>query len=194
MAQEIDPFDVVLASRHEHEEEEETEDAAELLMKRGDLLRMLREMEVQDNLERQREQDDSLREVEQSAGYYVGSPAVLDYNAWLRSDQRYHDDLKHIDYKYIDFRSDHWDPDDLRPLIVEQDKSLGKGGFCWDAAYILGEYLSSQSLDRPAQGASVVELGSGTGLCTSPCHERVVINGVPSCDCLILFLLPSQAE
>lgn len=160
MALESDPFDA------HPEDDEETEDAAELLMQRGDRLRMLREMELQDNLERQREQDDNLHE-EQSASA-DGRSVVLDYNAWLRSDQRYHDDLKHIDYKYIDFGSEHWDPDDKRPLIVEQDKSLGKGGFCWDAAYILGEYLSSPSLDRPAQGASVIELGSGTGLCTLP--------------------------
>jgi hypothetical protein len=30
-------------------------------------------------------------------------------------------------------------------LLIEQDKSLGKGGLCWDAAFILADYLSSTS-------------------------------------------------
>jgi Lysine methyltransferase len=174
MSEEDDPFGPV---RHEHDDDEEEteEDVVEHLMQRGDRLRMLREMELLDNLERQREQDQSLQEERSTCG---GSSAILDYNTWLRSDQRYHDDLKHIDYKYIDFGADFWDPDDRRPLIVEQDKSLGKGGFCWDAAYVLGEYLSSQSLDLPAKCASVIELGSGTGLCTSRCRGDVLYSGL----------------
>ena len=192
MAREDGPFGVVRQEEHEDDDEEETgeEDPADQLMQRGDRLRMLREVELRDNLERQRERDDSVQEERSTC---VGSSAVLDYDAWLRGDQRYHDDLKHIDYKYIDFGPEHWDPDDRRPLIIEQDKSLGKGGFCWDAAYILVEYLSSQSLDRPGRCASVVELGSGTGLCTFRFHERVVVNGLPSFYRLILLLLPSQA-
>jgi len=31
------------------------------------------------------------------------------------------------------------------PLIVEQDKSLAKGGLWWAAAFVLGEYLIETS-------------------------------------------------
>ena len=55
--------------------------------------------------------------------------------------------------------------------MIEQDKALGKGGFCWDAAFCLGEYVIAQLLQQQqqqqAKSASllqVVELGSGTGL------------------------------
>lgn len=57
-------------------------------------------------------------------------------------------------------------------MIVEQDKSLGKGGLCWDAAFILGEFLVakisnnySSTTTAATTTTRVIELGSGTGLC-----------------------------
>jgi hypothetical protein len=44
---------------------------------------------------------------------------VLRYESYLKH-QRYHDDLKHVDCDFIDFQNDN--------LIIQQDKTLGKGG------------------------------------------------------------------
>jgi hypothetical protein len=146
-------------------------------MGRGARLRLLRELERQDDAER-RQQQQQLGQPEQDPGAGgegqlppPGSSPVLDYEEWLRGGQRHHDDYKHVDYRYIDFGCGGWGGSrggdragapDRRPLIVRQDKSLGKGGLCWDAAYVLGEYLAK----LPVANARVVELGSGTGLCT----------------------------
>lgn len=59
------------------------------------------------------------------------------------------------------------------PLIIEQDKSLGKGGLCWDAAFILGEYLIANYTNHaenvlpviPGKTTNMIELGCGTGIC-----------------------------
>jgi predicted nicotinamide N-methyase len=49
---------------------------------------------------------------------------------------------------------------------VEQDKSLGKGGICWDAAFILGDYTKAMFLNNQlSTPKKIVELGCGTGLC-----------------------------
>jgi Lysine methyltransferase len=63
--------------------------------------------------------------------------------------------------------------------VIEQDKTLGKGGLCWDAAFVLADYLSTSLTaavdssenwknhsDSPVgKVTSVVELGAGTGVC-----------------------------
>lgn len=75
--------------------------------------------------------------------------------------QRIYDDLKHVDFNFIDYDG----------LLIEQDKKLGKGGLCWDAAFVLAEYLSSESLmwkdkTRQLEGTTqIIELGAGTGIC-----------------------------
>jgi Lysine methyltransferase len=102
---------------------------------------------------------------------------ILDYNLFLQN-QRYYDDLKHVDHRFIDFgATTPMDPSNdatthsASPLIIEQDKALGKGGFCWDAAFILGEYIVSQLSSNLSNEFSsnsrmtLVELGCGTGLC-----------------------------
>jgi len=76
---------------------------------------------------------------------------VLIYESYLEH-QAYYDDLKHVDYKYIDYGSRE------SKLVIEQDKTLGKGGFCWDAAFVLGSTI------KDVGSKSVIELGSGTGL------------------------------
>jgi hypothetical protein len=118
---------------------------------------------------------------------------ILDYDAYLEH-QRYYDDCKHIDYHYIDYGTLHlfkgsgFSPSvPCYPLLVEQVKSLGKGGLCWDAAFILGEFMGQTvAMAIPANSATVVpavvlpvstipttqplplrmiELGAGTGIC-----------------------------
>lgn len=87
---------------------------------------------------------------------------VLDYNSYL-AHQCYYDDLKHADMNYIDFGNVGHSGG---RLIVEQRKSLGKGGLCWDAGFILGEHVVAHEHEWRAAGARprVVELGAGTGL------------------------------
>jgi predicted nicotinamide N-methyase len=82
---------------------------------------------------------------------------IFQYNHFLK-EQAYYDDLKHVDYSFIDYGTI-----GSGQLIVEQQKSLGKGGFCWDAAYILADHLIHEN--AIPDGTRVLELGSGTGLC-----------------------------
>ncbi len=114
---------------------------------------------------------------------------MLDYNSYLVH-QRYYDDLKHVDINFIDYghiiigRNNGGGDGGAGSsgsagsgggrLVVEQRKQLGKGGLCWDAAFILGEHVIHQEVEwnygmttnAAAGGPSrVVELGAGTGLC-----------------------------
>jgi len=116
---------------------------------------------------------------------------ILRYDSYL-SHQRYNDDYKHADCHFIDFGCID-DNDDLKnkckQLIIEQQKSLGKGGLVWDAAVILADHLIAtqdewngsmsvtsslydESLQQDAYPIShnpnsrlkVIELGAGTGV------------------------------
>jgi predicted nicotinamide N-methyase len=120
-------------------------------------------------------------EIEFSVVLPASDTTVLLYTSYLRH-QRYYDDLKHINYSYIDYEfgslpghPGQETSSDLLPnitvtsasrrLLMEQDKSLGKGGWCWDAAFVLAEYLIHVA-EWPSQRMTpVLELGSGTGLC-----------------------------
>jgi len=97
---------------------------------------------------------------------------LLQYDSFLQH-QRYYDDLKHVDCHYIQYNNNN---NNNNVVVIEQDKSLGKGGLCWDAAFILAEYLAAQQQQQPHDVSSssssssirrrrVVELGAGTGLC-----------------------------
>jgi hypothetical protein len=145
----------------------------------------LRELERNDEQERllamKNENDDDLHSESAMTGITVlpNGQKLLSYNVFLQN-QRYYDDLKHVDCRYIDFGtffSEHYHHDGnskkitTSPLIIEQDKSLGKGGLCWDAAFILGEYLietfhswNNERMESPST-TSIIELGCGTGLC-----------------------------
>mmetsp|Transcript_19289 Transcript_19289/g.27138 ORF Transcript_19289/g.27138 Transcript_19289/m.27138 type:complete len:403 (+) Transcript_19289:229-1437(+) len=132
---------------------------------------------------------------------------VLDYNSYL-AHQRYYDDYKHVGYTFIDYGAikylgkqtsnnleENQSLDDGR-LIISQDCTLGKGGFCWDAAFVLGEYLisvkdhwssssktSQKSSDSIASIPKVLDLGSGTGLTgimiAKACNCHVTITDLP---------------
>lgn len=140
-------------------------DAAEALFRRGDFLRKLREMERQDELERQRQQ--SLEEEEGDRSLLENDDgSTLNYQAFLKT-QQYYDDFKHVNYKQIDFGGMILQnaSSSSTPLIIEQDRTLGKGGFVWDAGYILGEHVIRDTVwQSSGNNTSVVELGSGTGV------------------------------
>ena len=163
---------------------------ADALMSRGEQLRMLRLMAERDEVEREAESSvgdgvgshhdvrvaNGSRSERANAGSFVEDTdeyeilptgcKMLNYDSYLRH-QRYYDDLKHVDYQYIDYGKLH-----RGRLIIEQRKSLGKGGICWDAAFILAEYMIANEKewnsivgdDNEVLVPRLLELGAGTGL------------------------------
>jgi hypothetical protein len=154
-------------------------------MNRGDYLRRLRMLALQDEMERA----EQLQEVfsgeekkcedvavlstqEEEVEVLSSGERMLNYTQYL-AHQRYYDDLKHVDMHYINYGKF---GDAAGDLIVEQRKALGKGGFCWDAAFILGEHViahqdewncrsANRSHENDQEMTTVLELGAGTGLC-----------------------------
>ena len=120
-------------------------DAYEAMMNRGSLLRMLRQMAEEDEAQR----DESPKGETNSY--------TLDYQSYL-SVQTVYDDYKHVNYRQIDFGIvGH------SPLVIAQDRTVGKGGFVWDSGYILAEHVS-RATEWQSGSPSVVELGAGTGV------------------------------
>jgi predicted nicotinamide N-methyase len=126
-------------------------DAFSSMLSRGALLRKLRELEREDEAER--EQEDAMMSTMQEKN----DDATLRYENFL-AHQAYYDDYKHVNYKYVDFGVVGNDR-----LVIEQDRTVGKGGFVWDAGYILGEHVLRQH-NEFQQPCSVIELGAGTGI------------------------------
>jgi len=157
--------------------DEDPMDPAEAMLQRGAVLRQLRELERQDEEERRASaheealaykgldaDNDSVASRDTDRTVLACGSQILSYGAYLNH-QRYYDDLKHVDCRFIDYGCI-----GIRPgrLVMEQDKTLGKGGWCWDAAFCLGEYLLQNSTTWKVPGKSatrIVELGTGTGLC-----------------------------
>jgi len=136
---------------------------ADAMLVRGIYLRKLREIVEEDERRRAEtaileEEDELVVTASDEVEYLSTGQSVLRYESYL-SHQRYYDDLKHVDYDFIDYGKTLGGGN----CIIKQDKSLGKGGFCWDAGFILAEHLLSTSKFSPSD--SILELGSGTGLC-----------------------------
>lgn len=214
-------------SLEEYFEEGDNPDPFLQQMNRGEYLRQLRMMALQDEMERLAHE-----EAEQQLAVLDGTneekkeqladmtakevqilptgERMLHYPTYL-SHQRYYDDLKHVDMHFINYGCfgdtkpvrDEFDGEIFRvessndvrnvdvnstihvdgaavaaaqimnegktgDLIIEQRKALGKGGFCWDAAYILGEHVINKEQEWNASNhdrTTVLELGAGTGLC-----------------------------
>lgn len=165
----------------------------EAMMNRGEYLRFLKQLELQDEEERKQSEFEYLQEetikhdnlsvtniqfvketvVKRNSNHTFDTfsssksssiddkvdvlPAsklnVLRYDSYLVH-QRYSDDYKHCNCHFVDYPVN-----DTQRLIVEQQRSLGKGGLIWDAGVILADYLIERGLN-----GSVVELGSGTGI------------------------------
>jgi predicted nicotinamide N-methyase len=135
------------------EEYEEELGLADAMMMRGSHLRKLRELADADERAREDEEDPGREDQHDVIITLDDGKRLLRYDSYLIH-QRYYDDLKHSDCDYIDYSG----------LVVQQDKSLGKGGICWDAAFILAEHLISMR-DSISNEDAIVELGAGTGLC-----------------------------
>ena len=171
----------------QHEHHDEPLGIADAMMRRGDHLRMLRMMAEQDDAERAAAHSNV-----SSSGTSDGTPASLDqddeyetlptsgrskllhYDSYLRH-QRYHDDLKHVDYHYINYGGCDGGQRAGGRLVIRQQKGLGKGGICWDAAFILAEHMIACEKDWKMGGrnndsgsnsrrTTLCELGAGTGL------------------------------
>lgn len=121
-------------------------DAANAMMQLGDLMRKLRQMEREDEAQRERENDSN--EITDT----------LDYKSFL-SNQNYYDDYKHVNYRFIDFGTI-----GDQPCVIQQDRTVGKGGFVWDSGFILAEHMITAKEFEVEKPTSVVELGAGTGV------------------------------
>lgn len=124
---------------------------------------------------------------------------ILRYDSYL-SHQRYNDDYKHADCHFVDFgyvghgdvageikyEKSRYCDNNANRLIIEQQKSLGKGGLVWDAGVILADHLIATQNDwvpttkqneegnhnddarassaTPTNRIKIVELGAGTGV------------------------------
>lgn len=177
------------------ENEEDERDPADALMQRGEMLRRLREMEQQDELERAAtsyptdpdpaaainemslQQPQTAQEDPPGKDEVIklpsGKASMVEYESYLLH-QRWYDDLKHVDTKFLRYEiKTENDDQPIHRLVIEQDKSLGKGGLCWDAAFILAEHWLYCEAERTLERFSerherpcrLIELGSGTGLC-----------------------------
>jgi hypothetical protein len=136
-------------------------DATSVMTNRGEFLRRLREMERQDEEERALDRVNNNNMDLDDCG--TSSSSTLDYEAYL-ANQRYYDDYKHVNFHHIDFGliGD-------RRVIVQQDRTVGKGGFVWDAGYILADHLIQTNKDLwntsfSGRPVTMVELGAGTGV------------------------------
>lgn len=159
-------------------------DAFDDMFNRGAYLRKLREMEAQDEAERAAAAEDE--------SYEAPSDTLRYEAAYLQAGQAYYDDYKHVNYRFIDFgcvggteeegdkenttdnttdNSNKQEPKEALPLMIEQDRTVGKGGFVWDAGFVLAEHiLHEQDEWKPLvqrnnnKPIRMVELGAGTGV------------------------------
>lgn len=139
--------------------EQEPPGIADAMMNRGNFYRMMAQMDELERLQNLSSDDEYDDEV-QGNEYYLNenNQRVLKYATYL-SHQRYYDDFKHVDFPLIDYSGCFPGLDDL---IVEQRKSLGKGGFCWDAAFILAHYMIENQVDWNCAASEVSDdVGAG---------------------------------
>jgi len=150
---------------------ESSYDACDALFKQGEILRKLRQLEQEDEALREKErQNEQLEHGDSDSN-------TLDYNQYLRDQEGLYDDYKHVNYQYVDFGIiDAGEGDNVgsvgtasKPLVIEQDRTVGKGGFVWDAGFILAESVLRMEHGetewlRGDHPTNVIELGAGTGV------------------------------
>jgi predicted nicotinamide N-methyase len=142
------------------------EPVVDVLFQRGAFLRKLRELEQQDEAERL--VCTSCDEEPFADGANVDK-LTLRYDSFL-AHQSYYDDYKHVNYRYLDFGNNYstaTNGDRVSNLVIEQDRSLGKGGLVWDAAFILGQHVVNEKCwqEQPSlEPKRIIELGAGTGM------------------------------
>ena len=171
------PLAQEITSDDESDSDSSSYDAAEELFKQGEFLRMLRQLEREDEAMRERE-----RQKEQEESSDEDKNTLL-YKDYLQNQEGIYDDYKHVNYQFIDFgiidagNSSDCDTtsstEAATPLIIEQDRTVGKGGFVWDAGFVLAESVlnmekrETEWLGRTAVTATptkIIELGAGTGV------------------------------
>lgn len=128
------------------------EDYHDAMMNRGNFLKKLRQMAEEDEANRDGRTND------------CDDYDVLSYESYLAV-QALYDDYKHVNYKKIDFGIIGGSP-----LVIEQDRTVGKGGFVWDSGFILAEHVTREK-DWQIGNPEVIELGAGTGV-TGLCVAR----------------------
>jgi len=157
-------------------------DACDALFKQGDYLRMLRQLEREDEALREKERQKEQQEKDEDADGNHDSN-TLAYSKYIRNQEGIYDDYKHVNYQYVDFGivdpcedADSGETDSPaagsrsnQPLVIEQDRTVGKGGFVWDAGVILAEsVLRMQGTEtewlQSDQPTKIIELGAGTGV------------------------------
>jgi predicted nicotinamide N-methyase len=128
-----------------HRAENTMQGGIDTMMNRGEFLRSLRKLAQEDEAQRE------------TYSHECFDNNVLSYNSYL-SVQAVYDDYKHVNYRQIDFGivGD-------SPLVVNQDRNVGKGGFVWDSGFILAEHVANEK-EWQWGNPSVVELGAGTGI------------------------------
>ena len=147
-------------------------DACDQLFQQGDLLRRLRQMEREDEALREKERIMEQQQQDSESN-------TLRYQDYLDHQEGIYDDYKHVNYQYIDFgvvpsldcENDIASSDnnsETLPLVIEQDRTVGKGGFVWDAGVVLAESVlrmtnETQWLTRH-RNTRIIELGAGTGV------------------------------
>lgn len=152
-------------------------DATDALFQRGLLLSKLRALEKEDEeLRRQGRESDETRGQESQTD-------TLYYAEYL-SNQRLYDDYKHVNFHYVEFEMNQGE---TKPLTIQQDRHVGKGGLVWDAAFILAETVTRGVMATTSTSVfnttwwnrkcrTIVELGSGTGAC-----GLLVASALPTC-------------
>lgn len=147
------------------DDHEEDPDPFDVLMQRGTWLRQLRELAMRDEAEREAQQQEGTNASNDCLIHTLADGTTILHYATFLENQRFYDDLKHVDVNYIDYGP--FGTGVSAPLLIEQDKSLGKGGICWDAAFILGEYVIDEFISKTKERKElrILELGCGTGVC-----------------------------
>ena len=165
-------------------------DACDELFKHGDYLRKLRQLEQEDEALREKERQEHPQQDDDDNDDDGSDTTTLDYKRYLTKQEDMYDDYKHVNYQHIDFgiidaagvvcgsesEKDSSTNAHQTPLVIEQDRSLGKGGFIWDAGVILAdsvlrmEQKETEWLDMgrgdntQKKTTKIVELGAGTGV------------------------------
>jgi len=133
--------------------------AVDALLDRGEMMRKLRQLEREDEAQRQEEPEQVEEHLLLSE---FDDHDTLCYPRYLANQRGIYDDYKHVNYSKVDFGLVGGSP-----LILHQDRHVGKGGIIWDAGYILADSIIRNYIDWSLLGdrpQRVVELGAGTGV------------------------------
>ncbi len=148
----------IISNKDDHVEEETTVDTyLDQALNRGALLRqwkLLAEAELQAAEEEEKKEEEDIVQIDED--YTIDfkeendsktKPVkVLRYNQYLQH-QRYHDDYKQVNYKFIDFGNVTDPTSDYNKLVIQQDRSLGKGGLVSRSKYCHCQLMISNSFN-----------------------------------------------